>query len=115
MRAGPLSSTAIVDRLNAEFVSSWVLFRDLPRLAQEADSEAARALAKTCLDHGIQPVDVLALSPAGELLGGLWVDDMLPYGGERPTFVERAAPPYTGDPTERYRQFLSDVLEKMRK
>ena len=73
MRAGPLSNAKIIARLNREFVSSWILRKDLMRLAK-ADSELGKFAAKV-LGHYSYPVDSLVFSAKGEFAGHLPAND----------------------------------------
>lgn len=75
MRAGPLSDSRVLERLEREFVCTWVLADDLPDLAESATDERVRAVAKTCRENYLYPVDSQVLSPAGELLDHICAND----------------------------------------
>ena len=101
----------MTDRLVRDFVSSWVFFKDLPELARSGSSERVRAAAAVCEREGIQPVDSLVLSPEGAFLGGIWVEDLDPWG-PRADFIERPKPEYQGDGAQKFAAFLADMLGK---
>lgn len=68
MRAGPLSSSKIIKLLNAHFVNTWVLLRELPEIEAGAKGEAAAALATKLHEHFVYPVDSLILTPELEFI-----------------------------------------------
>ena len=63
MRAGPLSSSKIIKLLNAHFVNTWVLLRELPEIEAGAKGDAAAALATKLQEHFVYPVDPMILTP----------------------------------------------------
>ena len=68
MRAGPLSSSKIIKFLNAHFVNTWVLLRELSELEAGAKGDAAAALATRLHEHFVYPVDPLILTPELEFI-----------------------------------------------
>ena len=76
LRAGPLSSPEVLERLEAGFVCAWVLRQDLdPWVAQTEDADVAR-VAKVVAGAYVYPVDSHVLSARGELLGRLAANDL---------------------------------------
>ena len=65
--------------LNTRFVNTWVLMQELPELAEQAESEDVRRLAKALHDvHPPKsPVDCVLLSPRGQVLLVRPVHDLL--------------------------------------
>lgn len=107
MRAGPLSHPDNVELLNRDFVNAWVLAKDLPTLAAESEDSAVQAVARQCEEHFVYPVDSHVLSPTGEFIAGLWVEDALVFHiGSRPAQIKRPPPEFSGNPDAIYRQFL---------
>ena len=68
MRAGPLSSSKIIKLLNAHFVNTWVLLRELPEIEAGAKGDAAAALVTKLQKHFVYPVDSLILTPELEFI-----------------------------------------------
>lgn len=67
MRAGPLSDARVLDRLERDFVCTWILHDDLVRLGDGAGPWAP--IAKDVAEAYAYPVDSLVLSSEGEILG----------------------------------------------
>jgi hypothetical protein len=65
-----------MQRLREDFVTCWVLAKDLPRLAEEAAEPAARALAALAHEEYLYPVDSQVYSPEGELLDHVCANDL---------------------------------------
>jgi hypothetical protein len=76
VRAGPLSSTTILQILEQEFVNSWVLARDLPALAAGASDPEVRATIQLIEKSYLYPVDSQILAPWGELLDHVCANDL---------------------------------------
>ena len=68
LRAGPLSSPGIMEKLGRDFVNAWVLINDLPRIVEEAKDPHVRALAERAKKNYNCPVDSQLYTPAGELI-----------------------------------------------
>ena len=69
LRAGPLSSTPVIELLNAKFANAWVLARDLPALRDDAALPTeVRAIAAKLLDDYRYPVDSQIRTADGRLL-----------------------------------------------
>ena len=68
MRAGPLSSSKVINLLNAHFVNTWVLLRELPELQEGTKGSTAAALAAKLQEHFVYPVDPLILTPELEFV-----------------------------------------------
>ena len=74
-----------------------------------------RAAALLCQKNKIYPVDSLVLSPEGDFIAGLWVEDALLFrASPRPPQIKRPAPTFSGNSDSIYRQFLEAALEKAR-
>lgn len=71
MRAGPLSSSKVIKLLNAHFVNTWVLLRELPELQEGTKGRATAALATKLQEHFVYPVDPLILTPGLEFVQNL--------------------------------------------
>ena len=54
--------------LNAQFVNTWVLLRELPELINGAKGEGAGRVAERLQAHYTDSVDILALTPEAEVL-----------------------------------------------
>ena len=65
---GPLSNSEVIKTLNANFVNTCVLLRDLSELIEGSDTERVSLFAKTLKDNYIYPVDIQVLSPEAELI-----------------------------------------------
>ncbi len=102
----------MVDFLNENFISTWVLIGDLKALL-EHDDPAVRAAAEICEVEHIYPVDSLVISPTGEFIDGLWVQDILGLGN-RPSGLPREASKYSGQWSDGYLRFLKDALAVVR-
>jgi len=76
LRAGPLSVPQLQERLRQEFVTAWVLAKDLPQFAAAARTPEARALAAAAHTAYRYPVDTQIWSAAGELLGQIGANDL---------------------------------------
>jgi hypothetical protein len=63
-------------RLERDFVTSWVLAKDLPRIAAEAADPHVRALAARAHEKYLYPVDSQVYSPEGELLDHVCANDL---------------------------------------
>ena len=63
MRAGLLSETDVIGRINATFVSTWILIDDAQRLAGEGD-----AVATTLAGNWEYPLDLMFLSSDGKFI-----------------------------------------------
>ena len=66
MRAGLLSQPSVIERLNQDFVCTWGLVSDVNELAQKG-----HPLAKTMAATWEYPVELMFLSPHGELISSL--------------------------------------------
>ena len=75
MRAGPLSDTRVLERLERDFVCTWVLAKHLPAIAEHAEDPFVRQVAKTSHENYLYPVDSQVLSPEGELLDHVCAND----------------------------------------
>jgi len=64
-------------RLERDFVTSWVLAKDLPRIAAEATDPDVRALAARAHAKYLYPVDSQVYSPDGEPLDHVCANDIL--------------------------------------
>ena len=82
LRAGPLSSTPVIELLNEKFVNAWVLGRDLSELREdEVLSAEVRALAGQLEDDYRYPVDSQIRTPDGRLLGRAEANEIGPDEG----------------------------------
>lgn len=77
MRAGPLSSSKVIQLLNTHFVNVWVLLRELPELQDGAKGSAAAALVTKLQEHFVYPVDSLILTPELNLVEHLPTNEFL--------------------------------------
>jgi hypothetical protein len=104
LRAGPLSDKSVIQQLNDNFISTWVLKPTLPGLRDKAANADTRRLAKAVLDAKQKgsPVDCLVLSPDLALVAVRPVHDLMYGHGE-------------GDGPARYRAFLAGALKKPKK
>ena len=66
MRAGLLSNAEVIERLNKEFVSTWILIDDVKRLANQGDR-----FAQTLATHWEFPLDLMFLTPDGRFVSKL--------------------------------------------
>ena len=66
MRAGLLSNPKVIKCINDHFVSTWILQLNLVRLAERDDP-----LAKRLLPSWEYPLDMMFLSPEGQVLSKL--------------------------------------------
>ena len=65
-----------------------------------------------CKDEWIYPVDSLVISPGGEFIEGLWVQDVYSWG-QRPPQIPRPEPKFRAQfPNEKYLEFLDRAQEK---
>ena len=94
MRAGPLSKPETIQLLNEEFISTWVLNRNLKGLSS-SNELASTVLAKR---RPRSPVDSFIFTPGLELVACEEANDLL---GRR-------------DPAGAYFRFLSEALSKER-
>jgi hypothetical protein len=75
LRAGPLSSPKILERLERDFVVTWVLHPDLVELG-ESDAEWA-PIAMDLAEAYRYPVDSFVLSSQGEILADVEANEDL--------------------------------------
>ncbi|HEX6884521.1 MAG TPA: hypothetical protein VF530_14185 [Planctomycetota bacterium] len=73
MRAGPLSDDRVLDRLERDFVCTWILHDDLVRLGEGSGPWAP--IAKDVAEAYAYPVDSLVLSCEGEILAHVAAND----------------------------------------
>jgi hypothetical protein len=63
LRAGLLSESRVIERLNAQFVCTWTLVADARRRSDEGDR-----LSTTIASNWEFPLDVMFISPEGDLV-----------------------------------------------
>jgi hypothetical protein len=96
----------VIDLLNKSFTSTWVLKPTLPKLRDQAATDAGRlAAAVLGAKQKGSPVDCVILSPDLTVLDVRPVHDLL---------HDQHAPPRTGD-SARYSAFLTGALAKAKK
>lgn len=76
LRAGPLSDPSIHARLQRDFITAWVLAKDLPDISKSAKDPVTRALAAVAHEAYIYPVDSQVWSAAGQLLDHVGANDL---------------------------------------
>lgn len=93
MRAGPLSDTTIQARLDEDFVTSWMLAKDLPRIARDASDVRVRELAAAAHASYEYPVDSQVWSPERKLLAQVGANSLFDEGARRyHELLDAAAP-----------------------
>jgi hypothetical protein len=80
LRAGPLSNSEIVQLLNREFVSAWLLLSNLEHPKQFYTTEQARRLARVALQEFDYPVETQVFSSTGCVLEQLQYNALLDVG-----------------------------------
>jgi hypothetical protein len=100
LRAGPLSDTAVIQNLNANFVNTWILKSLLPR-HRDVGPDDTRRLASAVMgaEQSKSPVDCIVLSPGLTLIDVRPVHDLL-------------SGPRRADDIARYSTFLMGALQK---
>ena len=66
MRAGLLSQPHVIDEINENFVSTWIIIDDANKLAERGDP-----LAKTLASNWEYPIDIMFLTPEGKVVSKL--------------------------------------------
>ena len=66
MRAGPLSNKKLIDKLNANFVNTWIIIPEFENPKQFFKSSVAQDWAKTIARNFTYPVDSIVLSSKGK-------------------------------------------------
>lgn len=98
MRAGPLSSNAVIDELNDKFVNTWILRQDVVRFAGDAAKgkdprlplpkvaplpepvdARLRAFAAEVYANYTYPVDSLLLDADGKFIAHFPASDLFTY------------------------------------
>ena len=75
MRAGPLSAPSVIEKLQRDFVNTWVLAKHLPKIAAETEDEFVRKLAEQSYENYLYPVDAQVFSADGELRDHVCAND----------------------------------------
>jgi len=68
LRAGPLSNAEVINTLNAKFVNTWVLLRELPELMDGVKGSGTSLVATKLQQNYSDSVDTLVLSPDAEVI-----------------------------------------------
>jgi hypothetical protein len=104
LRAGPLSDKTVIQQLNDNFISTWVLNSTLSTLRDNGASADTRRLATAVLGarQKSSPVDCLVLTPDLAVVAVRPVHDL--FDG-----------PHDGDLSARYQAFLIGGLKKAKK
>jgi len=84
-----------VETLADEYVTAWVLAKHLPRIAEEAEAPAVRALARKAHAKYQYPVDSQVWTSEGELLDQVAANDLFGLGAAR--YLELLAAPAPRD------------------
>ena len=89
--------------LNAQFVNTWVLLRELPELINGAKGEGAGRVAEKLQAHYTDSVDILALTPEAEVL--MHQPEMALIGRNKApaylTLLRRSVKAFGGEPLQR--------------
>lgn len=70
-----------MERLERDFITSWVLAKHLPRIAEEAQDPFVRAMAARAHENYLYPVDSQVYSAEGELLDHVCANDLHGHHG----------------------------------
>ena len=68
MRAGPLSDDKVIERLNSDFVNSWIIIPQFEKPDQFFAKRKARELASVVEAEYTYPVDSIVISVGGKPL-----------------------------------------------
>ncbi len=66
MRAGPLSNKKLIDKLNADFVNTWIIIPEFEKPKKFFKDPTALKWAKVIADNFSYPVDSIVLSSEGK-------------------------------------------------
>ena len=69
MRAGPLSDKDLIEKLNADFINTWIIIPQFEKPEEFFQDTTARKWASTIQAEFTYPVDSIVLSSTGDPIG----------------------------------------------